>query len=1207
MRKFLIGLGAAVVVVAAAVLIAPGFVDWNRFKPDIAAQVKAATGRELAIDGTIGLSILPSLRLTVRDARFANVTGGSVPDMARLRALDIQIRLAPLLQGRFEADSITLIEPEIVLERLADGRVNWDFAAPAAPGVRPPGAPAVPEPAAAPASGRSVRLDNLRIRQGTVVWRDAAAKTEERITGLTVQLEVRSLNGPFQARGELTAHGVPLSVEAAIGEFRPTAAATVNLTIGVPGAEARAELSGAAVIVGATPRFTGKLNVSGKDLRRLIAAVGGRGAETLPAMLAQPYLLKAALKGTETGGSIDDLELDLGVIHASGSATASFRGRPRVDAKLRVTRIDLDAMLTAPAAAPASGRPAPASAAPSAAPAAKPAAAAAPFALPDIDATLDAELSAVTYNRQNIRTIALKASMAAGRARIDRLSLFLPGGGEATVTGLLAAQDGKPVYQGRIDAQVDNLRGLLAWVGADVEAIPSARLRKAALSADISGNDDQVNLLGAKISVDTTRIDGGVTLALRERPAFGATVNIDTLDLDAYAPAPGAAPPSRSPAGGSAAAGAGQARATAAGPLAALAGFDANLRLKVGRLTARQVPVRNVDFDGTLVGGVLTVRNASVGDIAGARAAVAGTLGNLAAIPVFKGTVTADAKDIGGVLRLAGLTSPGNGRALGAMKLRGRADAQADRVSVDFSLDAAGAAIGLKGQASGLGAAPRVDATLTAAHGSLAGLMRTLGADAPARDPGPFDLAASLKGGLDRLAASVRLKAAGGTLTSTGTIANVMAAPAFDLAIDATHPAVGDLAKVFAPDYRPAGGRIGPLKLSASLKGANSDYALSGLAASAGNIALRGNGRLSTKGARPVLTAALTAGDIDLNPFLPSARARSSGRAPVPAPGPSAGAPPTRPAAASDRFSSQPFDLAGLSVMDADLSVAAKSLTWRQFRVDGPTIKGTLADGLLTLSELAGRMFDGAFRLAGRLDARRTPALDGTVTVEKANVGKALLQTTEFDIGGGITDFTLRVAGAGASPRVMVGSLSGSGKIASRDGVVKGFNLQAVSDRLKNLDKAIDFLSLFSSSMGGGQTRFSRLDGTFDIKNGVIRSNDLKLAADAGAMTAAGYADLPRWHMDFNGEFHLTEHPKAPPFGMRAVGPLDDPRRFFRIEQLQAYLFQRGIGTLLRKAFPDRDRQQTPTSQPPPQQQQQQQKKPRLEDILPGLLKGLGR
>ncbi|MEE8332417.1 MAG: hypothetical protein V3R85_01110, partial [Alphaproteobacteria bacterium] len=92
---------------------------------------------------------------------------------------------------------------------------------------------------------------------------------------------------------------------------------------------------------------------------------------------------------------------------------------------------------------------------------------------------------------------------------------------------------------------------------------------------------------------------------------------------------------------------------------------------------------------------------------------------------------------------------------------------------------------------------------------------------------------------------------------------------------------------------------------------------------------------------------------------------------------------------------------------------------------------------------------------------------------------------------------------------------------------------------------------------------------------------------------------------DFTSQFRLTQHPKAPPFGMRVVGPIDNPKRLFKFKELQSYLLQRGVGTLLRKVFPGvRNRSTAPA--PAPTQQQQQPRRPRLEDLIPGLLKGLG-
>jgi uncharacterized protein involved in outer membrane biogenesis len=399
---------------------------------------------------------------------------------------------------------------------------------------------------------------------------------------------------------------------------------------------------------------------------------------------------------------------------------------------------------------------------------------------------------------------------------------------------------------------------------------------------------------------------------------------------------------------------------------------------------------------------------------------------------------------------------------------------------------------------------------------------------------------------------------------------------------------------------------------------------LSSLKASAGKIDLVGSGKLATGGVRPVLSVELKAGEIDLNPFLPPAFANSS-RSQSATPEQRAqaraqqvdrvqrkrispGAPTPAEGASGQRFSSDPFDVSGLGHIDAHLSVGASALIYRQFRITSPVIEGNLADSNLIIKQIAGKMFDGSFNMAGNFDARRTPSLDGTVTVENADVGKALFQAQQFDIQGGITDISMKIAGAGRSPDAMIRSLNGDGSVNSRNGIVKGFDLKAVSDRLKNLDNAIDFLSLFNSSMQGGQTRFSKLNGTFGIKNGVLRNDDLRLIADAGEMRATGTADLPRWHMDFNGQFLLTEHPKAPPFEMRAVGPIDNPDRIFKFEKLQAFLLQRGIGTLLRKVFPGgRPRSSTQEPAPQAQPQQQQPKKPKLEDLIPELLKGLGR
>lgn len=1230
MRKILIGIGVLVVLIVGAAIVVPSFVDWNGYKVDIQQQVKHATGRNLKIVGDLDLTILPTPRLRAKDIQFANVKGGSLPEMVQLEALDIQIRIMPLLQGRIEVASVLLIKPTVLFERLADGRGNWEIV------------PAGKSPTAQKATTKSndgrlnsaatVQLNNVRIQNGVVIWRDAVSGLEERLSNVSLQLSARSLSGPFDVRGKILVRKQEAILEASIGELKPTTAAPISFLITLPKADVQAQISGSVVTIGAPLRFTGKLNLRGKNLSRTIRSfVDGAN---VPDALKQSFLIKASLKGTEKGGSVSGIDIEVGGTRASGNIDVTLSDRPKVIGKLAVTRIDLDSLLKTNAKQSAGPvRKGTTSTAPKSTgdgktgtgKVSKPVAArqaSEAFALPKMDGTFDLTVDAITYNKRNIRGVELSARLEKDTVQLTKARVLLPGGGESNVTGALASYQGRPSYQAAIGVRADNLRALLTWLGRDLSAIPQDRLRKFSMSASLRGDDRQLQLQNAKIGLDTTKIDAAVTLALRKRLAFGASISINSLDLDAYQarknlkrqavkkPSPAAQKTAKraiqeTPNGE-------QDKAAAAmpAPLAALTAFDANVIMQVSRLTVNKTPVQGLRFEGTLAGGVLKIKNASVRDVGGMQASVSGNLRNLSGFPTFNGTVSADARDISGPLRLAGITPPPNAKKLGALRLRGKADASANKLMMDLSLVAAGTTTSLTGTVSEFDRVPKIDATLTSKHKELSQLLRAFGNDPVSQRLGAFDLNLTAKGDLSKLSATINLQAAGGRLVANGTARGLVGTPAFALNVAASHPSVRSFVRHFVPDYRPAGGALGPLNMNAELAGRNQNYNLGKFSIDAGALALKGTGNLDTRGARPKLMAVFDANQINVNPFLPpkqSASSSSSQRQPVTRGGrPSPRAinrPQSRSNPSQARYSAKPIDTTPLGLLDADVSIVAKSLLYRQFKVDNPAIDTTLANKLLTIKKISGKMFDGAFLLGGKFDARRTPKLDGRVVVSKANVGKALFQTGTFDIKGGVTDFDLSIRSAGSSPLAMVRSLSGGGNLDSRDGIISGFDLKAISDRLKNIDSVIDLLSLFGSSMQGGQSRFSELKATFKIDKGVVRTNDVLLLADAAEGRASGFANLPNWHMDFGSQFRLIEHPKAPAFKMRAVGAIDNPRRFFDFKEMQSFLLQRGVGSIIRKVFPGSQRS-NPQSAPTQQQQQQPQQqpqKPRLEDLIPGV------
>ena len=60
MKKLFYGLLGLLVLVVAAALIGPSFVDWNAHKGRLTAEVRKLTGQTLVIDGDVSLAVLPA-------------------------------------------------------------------------------------------------------------------------------------------------------------------------------------------------------------------------------------------------------------------------------------------------------------------------------------------------------------------------------------------------------------------------------------------------------------------------------------------------------------------------------------------------------------------------------------------------------------------------------------------------------------------------------------------------------------------------------------------------------------------------------------------------------------------------------------------------------------------------------------------------------------------------------------------------------------------------------------------------------------------------------------------------------------------------------------------------------------------------------------------------------------------------------------------
>ncbi|MFQ5939332.1 MAG: AsmA-like C-terminal region-containing protein, partial [Alphaproteobacteria bacterium] len=806
---------------------------------------------------------------------------------------------------------------------------------------------------------------------------------------------------------------------------------------------------------------------------------------------------------------------------------------------------------------------------------------------------------AVIFRGGVVHQVRLSAELAEGEVTLSQATARLPGGSQVSVFGFLTAAEGKPRFEGSVEAVADNLRGGLDWLQIDVSSVPPDRLRKFSFTGELSTSPETVRLTGIDLGLDTSRLTGGVTIALRERPAFGASLAIDRLNLDAYLPRPPA--PDGQAAEDAAAEEPARPEAPPPSALALLATFDANLEARIDRLTYHRTPVQGVGFDGTLQAGTLTVREARVGDLAGASARASGTLSGFTGTPRLEADFELRADDLTGLFRLTGVAPPVAPQKLGNFVLEGSAETDGTDATFDLQLALAGGGASLGGELKGLDGTPSYDLEVKASHPDAARLLETFleGARLPGDRLGDIGLAARLRGdgstGQD-VALDGEIALLGGTVGAAGRLAVPGGAPSYDLELDARFPSLARLVGAFMPAFRAAREDLGGFQLDAALEGDASGLRLSGIKGAAGPVALGGDIAVRLDGPRPKVSAAFNTGEIVLDQLLPAPEeaAATGGQGAATGGGEVA-------AAQDRRWSREPLDLKALEGFDAELVLTAPALSYGAYRLDEPRLAATLTDGVLEPSRLSGVVFGGAFEADARLAVGRSNQINASLAVDGIELAKALPAVADTDRAAGPVSLKAVVATAGASLHDFIDSLNGSGALNGTVIVKAEAQERAGATALSFLGSLFELpeLTTLGGALNGVITAFAEapaaLDGTFTIDRGVIRTSDTRLQGRGLQARLEGTAALVPWQMDMDLRvLRETDPPDNPVVIVRLTGPLDSPDI-------------RVAGAVLSGGAREQSQQRQPEQLEQPEQPQPEQPAlPSPADILKGILDSLG-
>lgn len=309
--------------------------------------------------------------------------------------------------------------------------------------------------------------------------------------------------------------------------------------------------------------------------------------------------------------------------------------------------------------------------------------------------------------------------------------------------------------------------------------------------------------------------------------------------------------------------------------------------------------------------------------------------------------------------------------------------------------------------------------------------------------------------------------------------------------------------------------------------------ALSNLVLGADDALLSGSGAVRL-GAVPKVDFDLKGDKLDLDSWLGQPARTASAAATSGAAAP-AGAKEQAAAPAAQALSTAEPDLTALKSVDLAGRLQLGSLRVKGLDLSAVDLQLALAGGQLTLKQFSAGVAGGKVTASGLLDARQQPA---RYQVHKRVQGvdvRPLLQTlAQTDLLEGKGDLEVQVQGSGLSEQALRSRMQGKVNLKLSDGALHGINLAEMirEARATLTGKGADQVKEVR------KTDFSALTASFQIANGIARSDDIQLFAPALRVKGQGQTALVPETIDFLFLTSVVESSKGQ--GGKTVDELKD-------------------------------------------------------------------
>jgi uncharacterized protein involved in outer membrane biogenesis len=341
--KILSILGVLVIAVIVAGIAILKSMDFNEYKGLIAEKAKEATGRDLKIAGDLNLEISLSPKIAVEGVSFANASWGSRPEMVTVKKFAAEMSLLPLLSGQIEVQRVILEGVDLLAEKDASGKANWEFGA----------AKAEAKESGGSGGGGSATLPvvhKVSIKDVKVAFKDAQAGANYELALANVDLSAGGPDAPLNLDVNGIINGQAFKVGGQLGTIAALAANEMfPVKLSIEALKTTIGLDGRAGVPGGVPKTDLKLTLKGASLNDTLAAADALspGLKDIKLPVSGGFHVNSQVKVADaTKLALENLDAGIGDIALKGRVAADLGGsRPAVNVALATDTLDLDKLM----------------------------------------------------------------------------------------------------------------------------------------------------------------------------------------------------------------------------------------------------------------------------------------------------------------------------------------------------------------------------------------------------------------------------------------------------------------------------------------------------------------------------------------------------------------------------------------------------------------------------------------------------------------------------------------------------------------------------------------------------------------------------------------------------------------------------------------------------------------------------------------------